>query len=476
MSGISTGSIFFTPAVIMLSMMNAAENIVKSTAKCVFAGAIAVHNYNKKQEEKKLNKLSKETDKLNEAVMKSLFEQSGRFDESIESMADSISQTHKELSARIEGSTAEEFKKLLLESEKNMLSQINKLHSSFQKNYNETINRSNAFISSSLTKLRENIFGEINSIETNAEMKNELAKQRAEELLDNAKVLAASLEMNAADKYILEAQSDIAKGNFQSAISLSSSAITELYMNLYKSDASEKERAFYESSCIFLIAEMKEFLNNIKEVDFKPSAESEKTMTADLTVFMDGKYEKFVSEIEKTEKLISSESELMSANELMTITQKLGSLYTEVNEAVMDAFYLMTYSLNRTEVEKAIYRILKEKGFKLTDTLYTDGDPSKAGERKYSCSLTGEELSVSIIPYTDEENEIKTEIVLHSNESSEESREQYRKDIINTLKSGCPNIDSINLSCKEETRNKNAHDTGEETVIPNPQHIRTVQR
>ena len=62
MSGISRGSIFFTPVVMALSVMNTAENIAKTAGKIAFAGAIAVHRYNKKQEEKKVKKVAKKAD------------------------------------------------------------------------------------------------------------------------------------------------------------------------------------------------------------------------------------------------------------------------------------------------------------------------------------------------------------------------------------------------------------------------------
>ena len=83
MSGISTGSIFFTPAMMMIAASNVAENMAKAAGRCVFAGAIAIHNYNKKQEQKKIDGLSKEIDALNKSVRDNIYTQTEKFDNSI---------------------------------------------------------------------------------------------------------------------------------------------------------------------------------------------------------------------------------------------------------------------------------------------------------------------------------------------------------------------------------------------------------
>lgn len=476
MSGISTGSIFFTPVVMMLSVMNTAENIVKATGRVAFAGAIAVHKYNKKQEEKRLKKLSDDMQKLDDEVMENMREQNEALYRSVEDMLKNITDTQSSISADIDASDAEAFRKLLQNTGKNTIDGIEKIHAQFRKSYTEALNRSNSEITSALTSLKEKVISEIGSIEADIADRDERARSRAEELLEDAKLLAASYVSEAGEKYIAEAESDILKGNYQSAVSLASSAVTQIYMDMYKSDAEEKEKEFYRSSMIFLTAEIKELLDSLKSVDFRLSADSDKVMTADLTQFMKCEYEEFCRRLEETERFIELYSEDADSTELRRRTEELNSMITEINEETADAFYFMSYSLNRVEVEKSIYGILKEKGFSLTDTKYTDGDPSKAGERTYSCALTGEELTVSVIPYSDENNELKTELVLLSSESSEESREQYRKDIIKKLKSSCGSIDNVSLKCKEESRNKDAADMGKKTAIENPQPVRKVQR
>ena len=202
------------------------------------------------------------------------------------------------------------------------------------------------------------------------------------------------------------------------------------------------------------------------------SEESDEILSADLTQFMKCEYEEFCRKSEESERFISEDAENADSIELHKRSDELGKLLAEIKEEMADAFYFMLYSLNRVEAEKSIYGILKEKGFTLTDTKYTDGDPSKAGERTYSCPLTGEEITISLIPYTDEDNEIKTELVVLSSESSEESREQYRKDIVNSLQKSCSSIDSVSLKCMENTRNMNAGEAGVKTAIENPQLVR----
>lgn len=476
MSGISRGSIFFTPVVMALSVMNTAENIAKVCGRVAFAGVIAVHKYNKSQEEKKEKKLSDDMQKLDDEVNACMAVQREELYQSVEKMLKGISETHKIAADDIDASDGEAFRKLLRDTGKNTLDSIDRIHGQFQKKYTEAVNRSNSQISTALTRLKENILSEISEIEADIADRDRRALERASGLLEDAKSLAGAFSSEAGDKYIAEAESDIEKGNFQSAVSLASMAVTQIYMDMYKSDAEEKEREFYRSSLVYLSAQIKELLDSFRSVEFKTEADSDRIMTGDLTQFMKCQYADFCRISEETDKYIENMSDRASSSELRRKTEELSELVSVIYEESADAFYFMNYSLNRVEVEKSIYGILKEKGFTLTDTKYTDGDPSKAGERKYSCALTGEELTISLIPYSDENDELKTELVLLSNKSSEESREQYRKDITERLKKSSAGIEGINLKCSEESRNRDADEIGKQSVIENPQPVRKVQR
>ena len=128
MSGISTGSIFFTPAVMALSLVNAVENMVKTTGKIAFAGVIAVHNHNKKQEEKKFAQLSDEMSALDKSVRENIWNQTSAFDNSIEEMLNTIAETQKSVSVDIDNSDSEEFKMLLKKTQKNTIDGIEKTY------------------------------------------------------------------------------------------------------------------------------------------------------------------------------------------------------------------------------------------------------------------------------------------------------------------------------------------------------------
>lgn len=479
MSGISSGSIFFTPAVMILAAYYTAESIVKSTGKCLFAGAIAVHNYNQKKEKQKIKQLNSEAEKINNSVINMLSSQSEKFRASTELMIESISKTHTQLADSInDDTTLNNFVQMLADSQKNTLAGIDRVNSEFQRNYTDSINKSNAEILTALNRLKESISDELNSLQADIEMKNALARQRAAELTDDAENLAEAFGISYTKSLTETAKQDICDGNYQAAISVAFSAITDIYMNMYKSDAIKKEKEYFKNSCIFLIAEMNELLNGLKSTEVRKSKDSEATIKIDITQFMDGRHIEFSEKIVQAENKIKNNSDDLTVHDIRKLTDELSKLYIQINQSISEAFYLMTYSLNRVETEKNIYNILREKGFSLKDTLYTNGDPSKSSERIYRCELTGEELSISMIPYTDDENEFKTQILMQSNDvnCSEESREQYRKEIIRTLKENCKNVDNINIKCHEETRCKNAVDVrGNKPGIVNPQHAKTVQ-
>lgn len=473
MSGISTGSIFFTPAMMMIAASNVAENMAKAAGRCVFAGAIAIHNYNKKQEQKKIDGLSKEIDALNKSVRDNIYTQTEKFDNSISELTESLKELHSQSVDFIKNSTADSFKNFLRESEKSTLAKIEKMNADFQKSYHDMINRSNSDMITRLSSLRETVLRQSEKIQQDEKAKALLAKSRAEELIGDALRLSQQLGTDTADKYIRQAQNDILIESYQSAISLATSAITEIYMEHYRSDAEEKEKIYYKSSIAFMIAEVREYADFIKEVEYRE--EEEKTVTLDLTDFMEGNDKTIMDRISEIESYTDRD---ISVSELKEMIAEISNLRHEFIESVSDAFYLMTYSLNRMKAERNIYNTLTGKGFELKKTLYTDGDPVKASERTYKCALTGEELVISMIPYTDDEDEIKTQIIIENNdvECSEESREQYRKDIIERLKTSCREIESVNIKCREDTRNKNASTIEKKERISNPQKIVRRQR
>ncbi|MBR6924295.1 MAG: hypothetical protein IKH50_07140, partial [Oscillospiraceae bacterium] len=245
MSGISRGSIFFTPVVMTLSVMYAAEHIAKSVGSVAFAGAIAVHKYNQRQEEKKVRKLSNDLKALDAEVTENLKEQREALYRSTEQMLEKIMDAQVEAAESLNNSRAsDEFRALLKANEKTTLDSIEHIHTQFKKNYTEAVNRSNSDIASRLTRLKENIISDISRIEADIADRDMRAYERASELLEDARTLAESVYSETGEKYIREAESDLEKGNFQSAVSLASSAITQIYMDMYRSDAEENERQF----------------------------------------------------------------------------------------------------------------------------------------------------------------------------------------------------------------------------------------
>ena len=469
MSGISRGSIFFTPVVMTLSVMYAAEHIAKSVGSVAFAGAIAVHKYNQRQEEKKVRKLSNDLKALDAEVTENLKEQREALYRSTEQMLEKIMDAQVEAAESLNNSRAsDEFRALLKANEKTTLDSIEHIHTQFKKNYTEAVNRSNSDIASRLTRLKENIISDISKIEADIADRDMRAYERASELLEDARTLAESVYSETGEKYIREAESDLERGNFQSAVSLASSAITQIYMDMYRSDAEENERQFYKSSLVFLSEEVSGLLEALKTAEFKMPDETEREVTADLTQFMKCRYDEFLTKSEEIKKYIENINDSVPASELKRKTEELNIMLAEINDETANAFYFMFYSLNRVEAEKVIFDLLKEKGFSLKETRYTDGDPAKSGERKYVCALTGEELTISLLPYEDENAELQTELILSSNESNEESREQYRKAIVNELKGTCRGIADVSLKCSEETRGKDAKDLGKTSMIENP--------
>lgn len=449
--------------------MYAAEHIAKSVGSVAFAGAIAVHKYNQRQEEKKVRKLSNDLKALDAEVTENLKEQREALYRSTEQMLEKIMDAQVEAAESLNNSRAsDEFRALLKANEKTTLDSIEHIHTQFKKNYTEAVNRSNSDIASRLTRLKENIISDISKIEADIADREMRAYERASELLEDARTLAESVYSETGEKYIREAESDLEKGSFQSAVSLASSAITQIYMDMYRSDAEENERQFYKSSLVFLSEEVSGLLEALKTAEFKMPDETEREVTADLTQFMKCRYDEFLAKSEEVKKYIENINDSVPASELKRKTEELNLMLAEINEETANAFYFMFYSLNRVEAERVIFDLLKEKGFSLKETRYTDGDPAKSGERKYVCALTGEELTISLLPYEDENAELQTELILSSNESNEESREQYRKAIVNELKGTCRGIADVSLKCSEETRGKDAKDLGKTSMIENP--------
>lgn len=469
MSGISRGSIFFTPALMILSCKNACENMVKFTLHCASGGILFNEKRDMRKERRITDGLSAEISELEKMVTEDINSQQRINNKCLDSIFEEITCIQKEAADTLKNNNPDDFKKMLIQSRDEINSKIVREAEQINKNYTNLINRNNAVIIQKISRLKESAIKEIESIKDDTEKKNDLARKRCLELTDSAEKLLAKTGVKTAAVLIDQAEKDAESGIYESGIALASSAITEIYMEIYRSDAREQEIQFYAQTGKNIAEEISLLLESIKETEF---TNENGTSEIDLSQFMKGKYEVFQSTLEK-EKNSLNNTENINAEEIKETVRSLTNLYSDISEACNDAFYLMTYSLQRNEMEKEIFGLLKEKGFSLSDTLFTDGDPSKASERTYKCELTGEELTISVIPYTDDENEIRTELIVSSsgNDCSEESREQYRQDIISKLKHD-KTVENVTLTCVDETKNRNGADTGDKYRISSPEKIR----
>lgn len=468
MSGISRGSIFFTPALMILSCQNACENMIKFTLRCASGGILFNEKRKLRKERVITDGLSSEISNLEKMVTGDINEQRMKNKNSLDKLFSNITDIQKETAGILEENNSDQFLKLLIKSQNEISAKITEEAELIKKNYTNLINRNNAVIIQKMSKLKETALNEIENIRDDAEKKKELAAKRCRELLDNAKKLAQNVSVNSVDALIRQAETDAENGNYQSGIALSSSAITEIYMEIYRSDAKEQELLFYAQTGNAIAEEISIFLDSITQTEFK---NENGTAIVDLSLFMDGQYEVFINNLAMLKNELE-QTDSKSTEEIKECVLSLNTLYAQINEACSDAFYLMTYSLQRNEIEKEIFSLLKEKGFNLCDTVFTDGDPAKASERTYKCDLTGEELTISVIPYTDDDSELKTELIVHSNsdDCSEESREQYRHDIISRLGMNSK-VENVSLSCVDETKNRNASDTGNKYRIHSPKSL-----
>ncbi len=469
MSGISKGSVFFTPALMILSCQNACENMIKFTLKCATGGLLFNEKRNMRKERKKIEGLSEEITVLEKMVTDDINSMQMKNKKILDSLFSDITDIQKETSDILKNNNSEEFRKLLKQSQDEIKSKIIREAELIKKNYTNLINKNNAVIIQKMSKLKETALKEIENIQNDNERKNEAAHKRCTELIESAQKLSEETKVNSADELIRQAIKDSQSGNYQSAIALASSAVTEIYMEIYRSDSAQQEIMFYSQTGLSIAEEIEIFLESIRETEFKHESG---TSVVDLSLFMDGKYDEYTNELNRFKALLENNANT-SPEEMKEIVCSITELYTEINESCSDAFYMMTYSLQRNEIEKEIFGLLKEKGFTLSDTFFSEGDPSKASERTYKCELTGEELTISVIPYTDDDNELKTELIVSSsgNDCSEEAREQYRKDIISQIMHD-NSVESVSLSCIEETRNKNGADTGEKYRISSPEKLK----
>ncbi len=467
MSGISRGSIFFTPALMILSCKNACENMIKFTLHCASGGILFNEKRDTRKERRVTDGLSAEIAELEKMVTEDINERLRKNNMIIDKIFEEITDIQKETADILRNNNPDEFKKMLRHSCDEINSKIIREAEQINKSYTNLINRNNAVIIQKMSGLRKTALTEIENIKDDIEKKNAHAHKRCMELIESAKKLSAETKVNSASALINQAVNDAENDNYQSAIALASNAITEIYIEIYRSDAREQEKMFYLQTGKNIAEEISLFLESLKETEFSTETG---TSIIDLSQFMDGKYEIFLDKLQNIKNELNY-PENKSAEEIKETVCSLTELYNDINAACNDAFCLMTYSLQRNEMEKEIFTLLKEKGFSLSDTFFTDGDPSKASERTYKCELTGEELTISVIPYTDDDNEIKTDLIVSSSDCSEESREQYRQDIINKLTHD-DTVENVTLTCVEETKNKNGADTGDKYRISSPEKLK----
>ncbi|MDO5560787.1 MAG: hypothetical protein Q4F95_14500 [Oscillospiraceae bacterium] len=477
MSGISTGSIFYKPAMMILSAANASEKLLKASAASVFAGSQAVRRYNLSQSATDEILTDRLAQKYICELKNDITVQSSGFEKSLDASYKAISEAHESIarsSRELMSQGLKDFRDMLSVSAAGLNERVDNINTAFQKKYIDVINSSDARLTVSMNNLKMSVAEYAEDLEHTAHQKSEYEKQQALSVLEDAqKLIDCAVKKNRLDVRIQQAQleqakSDLGQGNYQSSMSLSSTVITQLYMKMLRSDADNKQKNFYRQNGVFLAGEIKEFLDQLKETQFRSDAESDEVSVIDLTQFMKKDYEEYLLKLDIYEKSILSES-----SDIISIKNAvfaLNDLYTKITASVAEAFALMIYSLKRVETEKKIHSILKEKGFLLVKTCYTDGDPVKAGERHYVCSLTDEELTLSVVPCIDEDYEVRTNLIMASDspDCSEESRKQYRDEILELLKKD-DSVESAEMSCSESTRNVNASDTQQYNIkIKNP--------
>lgn len=375
------------------------------------------------------------------------------------------------------------------ESKKQLTQTMVNIQENFIKNYHTKINESMNKVTAQINDKYAQLTSELQKLQNDAAAKKALAKQIADQYIEEAKTLLVSFEQDFeaakfSNSQLVELQRSVNdainqynRENYESAIATAKMTVVDTIEEIYKADCKKQEWDNYfklaltgaEELVAYIEAQgvVTEAVKNQVEERIGKSLEEDivgieiKEYTG-CTATGVNKYEYFLGKAKEIKEFLNSDqAENLTINELKEYVTLINSqLYPEVTMTVYKGILNMSNAFSRQNISEEIISFFEDHDFNFTGYSYENDKHDGALYIGLENDVTGEEIIVTLAP-ENVNGQVQTKVEidqLKGDETNEERKAYYRTSVRDVVIGNTPGA-QIELECKKETRNKLSSNT-----------------
>ena len=375
-------------------------------------------------------------------------------------------------------------------SRQNLSNTMFQIQEGFVRNYHAKINESMNDITRTIDGQYATYLTELQQLTSNIQAKQERARQIANDYIEEAKVLIASLEQDyEGSKYagpqMIELQRQLNKAieqynmqNYEAALATAKDVSLATVEEIYKADCKSQEWDNYYKMALTLSAELEAYLEaqsviteetkqKVEEKLGKPLEEEVVGVKiSDYTDKMkDGQnqYDYLTSKVKEIKAFLeSSEAKNLSTQQVKEYVEMLNSkLFPAATLSIYKAILNMNNAFSRQNISEEIIDFFEEHNFSFSGYSYDEDKHDGALHIGLENEATGEEIIVTLAPELMQNGEVQTRIEidqLMGDEANEERKAFYRASVENVVVNNTPGA-QIKLECNKEFKNKLSNKT-----------------
>ena len=411
-----------------------------------------------------------------------------------EDMVREMERTQRNLISMTENTEAEDlqgFMGQVQSSRRNLTDSMYRIQDKAVKDYQAKISQSMDEITNTINGQYAANISELQSLNSNIQAKQEKARKIANDYVEEAKTLLASLEqdyegakysgprMTELNSQLNQAIRQYNNRNYEAALSAAKDVSISTLEEIYKADSKRQEWENYHKMAITIASELDAFMAAMTVIssDTKQKIEDETGTSLEEDIVgvnisdysfktKDGKnqYEFIKAKIKEAKTLLESEE----ANKLTTAQLKdyidvlNNQLFPAATSTVFKAILNMNNAFSRQNISEEIIDFFEEHNFSFKGYSYDEDKHDGALHIGLENEATGEEIIVTLVPELVQGGDIQTRVEidqLMGDEANEERKAFYRESVENVVVGNTPGA-QIKIECNKEFKNKLSNKTG----------------
>jgi hypothetical protein len=376
-------------------------------------------------------------------------------------------------------------------SRQQLSNELFSIQDNFVKNYQVQIAESMNNVTRTIDNQYAMFLGELQQFQNDLVAKKNRARQIADQYIEEAKTLIASLEEDfEGQKFsggqLLEIQRQLNDAigqynleNYEGALATAKDASLAALEEIYKADCKKQEWDNYYKLALTISSELSAYLEAQAVVTEEAKKQAEAATgkpleeeivgikISDYTDKMkDGKsqYEYLVEKTEEIKKFLESDdAKNLTTQQLKEYVEMLnGKLYPSATLAIYKAVLNMSNAFSRQNISEEIIDFFEDHNFTFKGYNYDEDQHDNALHIGLENEATGEEIIVTLAPQLMENGEVQTRVQIDQlcgDEANEERKAFYRASVEDVVVNSTPGA-QIKLECRKETRNRLSQNTG----------------